>query len=126
MGGTGSPSIVSNVMSVGDSVTGSTRRTSDEDLLDFAEDDVVLLDFPELLVFSDFISEVWGREKEEPYRKDREEMTIGTERRVWVDTRPTHQIHELPTFEVIFTTFFACFALVGFDPIALEDFRSVL
>ena len=126
VGWTISPSTVCDAISVEDGAMGSTGRTPDEDLLDLAEEDVVLLDFPELLVFSDFISEEWGREKEEPYRKDREEMTIGTERRVWVDTRPTHQIHELPTFEVIFTTFFACFALVGFDPIALEDFLSVL
>jgi hypothetical protein len=49
-----------------------------KDLLDFAEDDVVLLDFPELLVFSDFF--VGGRWDgvEEGQREERsEERRLG-------------------------------------------------
>jgi hypothetical protein len=53
VGWTISPSTVCDAISVEDGAMGSTGRTPDEDLLDLAEEDVVLLDFPELLVFSD-------------------------------------------------------------------------
>ncbi len=58
-----------------------------EDLLDFAEDEVVLLDFPELLVFSAFLCvRALGR-MEEGQREGRSEERSWVERREWVDTR---------------------------------------
>jgi hypothetical protein len=92
-------------------------------LLDFAEDDVVLLDFPELLVFSDFFGSGGVRKvKEREVTKNK----WWIECRKWVVTRTkSRQYHRL-TFEVTLNNFFACFARVGFSSIASEDARIAL
>ena len=59
-----------------------------EDLLDFAEDDVVLLDFPELLVFSDFF---WSGGFGKGGRKGKElkkRTKVGVGHCEWIDTLP--------------------------------------
>jgi hypothetical protein len=57
-------------------------------LLDLAEEDVVLLDFPELLVFSDFFGVVeLGRKGEAMKGNERKRRTkLGVEHREWINT----------------------------------------
>ena len=68
---------------------GTSLRHFGEDFLDFAEDDVddvVLLDFPELLVFSDCFGVVeLGRKGEGREDKERKRRTkVGVEHREWI------------------------------------------
>jgi len=94
-----------------------------DDLLDFAEDDVVLLDFPELLVFSDFLCS--GSVGKEGTMRGREEQKWGLS--TANGSTRYHSVDKYrPTFEVNLNNFFACFERAGFAPIALEDPWSAL